>query len=98
MTHPTPTPEQLDAARYAAWQRMRRETTAINTGDPTIDRDLPHVAAWIAAHTRYQAEIALHPRSALAQRRAREHRLTAEAAYVDAILPDELARITTISP
>ena len=93
MDNPTQTTDE--AARYAAWRRMRRETSAILGGSraPELSPDLPHVADWLAAHARYRAELIYFARNPAGLRAAHQLRVEAEARYVDAILPEEIARL-----
>ena len=100
MPNPTPTASQLEAARYAAWRRMRIETRAILTGDrrASLSADHPHVAAWIAADARYRVDAEQHARNPHELQRARQARIAAESAYVDAILPEEIERILDEPP
>lgn len=90
-----PTQTTADAARYAAWRRMRRDTIAILGGSraPEHSPDLPHVAAWLAAHARYRSELVHFARNPAGLRAAHQLKVEAEARYVDAILPDEVRRI-----
>lgn len=94
MDNTTAEDEILEAARFAAWQRMRAETRALlhGTGGPTLSHDLPHVAAWLAARAHFVVELERYGRGPDGRAVAHRIMIDAEAAYVAAILPEELER------
>jgi len=77
---------------------MRAETLEILAGSrhPELSQDLPHIAAWIAAHSRYQLELQYCERKPLGRRLAHGIRLQAESEYVETILPEEIDLIMSM--
>lgn len=86
----TPTPKERQNADHRAWQRMLRETRNIENPAAVkalgLDRDLPHVSAYLAALARYRVAIV----TGMPDVEARMMKLRAEAAYHRAILPEEI--------
>ncbi|UOQ58540.1 hypothetical protein MUN78_06880 [Leucobacter allii] len=76
----------LDEEHYAAWRRMYKETAALLRGDAAApSADLPHVAAYLAAHARFQVDI--HGSSSRDDVLDAHARLAeAEAQYIEAIM------------
>lgn len=96
MDNTIPSDELLEAARLAAWRRMRSETRALRCGTGP-SHDQPHVAAWLAEYARHQVELQRYGQKAEGRRFAHQILLNAEGRYVEAILGEELDRLEGVA-